>query len=73
MEVYGYLKFKDGSDICLDGDYYDNWKEEHEVDSIVGFGEDDIGSEAHLFVQMDDGSEIVLDTLESIKNFFKEQ
>ena len=66
-ELYGYLQFKDGSDLQLDGGKRSSYKINKE---IVGFGEDNLGDEANILVTTPDGKEKDLSTLKDVKKYF---
>ena len=76
--IFGVLNVLGGVDIDLEArneieaqQLITNIKRDIPMQRIVDFGTEELGSEAHNYIQIRDGSDLVLDTLEDVREFWR--
>lgn len=72
LEVYGYVRLKDGTEIQLEGKNSVKKYLSLNPDDIVSFGVEDVGDEANHYLVIKNDQNLTLTTLEEIQLFIKE-
>lgn len=69
--VWGYLQFKDGTGLDLDGQTLAKAKEQVNGRVIKGYGHKDLGDEAHIYVVVNKKKTAVVTGVRNVKKLFR--